>query len=152
MDDEKEKKQAKSRLNYGRPLPPKESRWSKGKSGNVDGRPKGVRNRSTIPKQILTMMTVPPEKILKVLQIMFPEMEKRMTAEEVSYHVQLLKAITKGDTQAHNSVVESAYGKPNQSISGPDGKDIGFNVTVNPYAGMTLEELRALKAKRKNAK
>lgn len=68
--------------------------WQKGQSGNLKGKPKGSRNRSTIIKELL------------------------MTGDnEYKMHLaQLLKAIEKGDTNAYKAILDSAYGAPVQTI------------------------------------
>jgi hypothetical protein len=68
--------------------------FKKGQSGNLNGRPKGRRNRSTILKELLDM-----------------------DDNELKMHLaQINKAIEKEDTNAYKAVLDSAYGAPIQQI------------------------------------
>jgi len=66
--------------------------FEKGQSGNPNGRPKGVRNRSTILKELLDL-----------------------NDNELKMHMaQINKAIDNQDTLAYKAVLDSAYGMPQQ--------------------------------------
>ena len=68
--------------------------YNKGTSGNPNGRPKGVRNRSTILRELLSL-----------------------DENEYKMHVaQITKAIELRDTNAYKAVLDSAYGAPIQQI------------------------------------
>lgn len=71
-----------------------EPRWQKGQSGNLAGRTKGSRNRSTILKELLDLN----DNELKMHQ------------------AQIDKAIELKDTNAYKAVLDSAYGAPVQQI------------------------------------
>lgn len=66
--------------------------FPKGTSGNPNGRPKGVKNRSTIVRMLLEQN----------------DQELKMHQKQID------KAIESGDTSAYNAVLDSAYGKPMQ--------------------------------------
>lgn len=68
--------------------------FQKGESGNLGGRPKGSRNRSTILKELLDLN----DNELKMHQ------------------AQIDKAIQLKDTNAYKAVLDSAYGAPVQQI------------------------------------
>tara|TARA_R100001460_G_scaffold92323_3_gene134179 strand:- start:1056 stop:1403 length:348 start_codon:yes stop_codon:yes gene_type:complete len=94
-----------------------EPRWKKGESGNPAGRPKGSKNRSTIVKEILSLL-VKGENPMTGEQEWLSN-EYRMTASV------LLKAIEKGDVNAYNSLMDSAYGKNKDTV------DLNTSETVN---------------------
>ena len=69
--------------------------FEKGKSGNPNGRPKGVRNRSTIIRELL-----------------------ELNDQELKMHqAQIDKTIDSADTNAYKAVLDSAYGAPTQHNS-----------------------------------
>ncbi len=148
MSKEAPKKAPKKRGNPQNLMP----RWEKGKSGNPKGYPKGVRNRSTIAKKVLEMTALLPEEAYQKLKKMFPEIDGKMSVEEVGWIMQSHKIIAKGDLQALTALLESAYGKAYQPIGGKDGGDIGISINVNPYKGKSLEELRLEKQRRERVK
>ncbi len=96
----------------------------KGQVLNPKGRPKGTKNRSTIARQILAMRGALPDQIFESLKKLFPGITKNMSIEEIMTIKMTQQAITKGDTQAYKAVMDSGYGNPNQSLSGPDGEPI----------------------------
>lgn len=68
--------------------------FQKGESGNLAGRPKGTRNRSTILKELLDL-----------------------NDQELKMHqAQIDKAIEQKDTNAYKAVLDSAYGAPVQQV------------------------------------
>lgn len=90
--------------------------WKPGESGNPEGKPKGTFNRSTIAKRVLQMNCELPEEAYQKIKAIYPDIEKRMSAEEMATIVQITNAISKGDTQAYKAVMDSAYGAPTQEI------------------------------------
>lgn len=83
---------------------------------NRDGANRGSLHRSTIAKKILSLNAVIPEEVYEKLRLIYPDIEKRMTLEEVATIVQAHKAIVNQDTPAYNAIMDSAYGKPNQPV------------------------------------
>lgn len=98
----------------------------KGQVLNPKGRTKGTKNRSTIARQILAMKGALPPQIFDSLKKLFPGITKHMSIEEIMTIKMTQQAITKGDTQAYKVVMDSGYGNPNQSMSGPDGEPVKF--------------------------
>jgi hypothetical protein len=68
--------------------------WQKGQSGNLGGRTKGSRNRSTILKELLDLND----------------------QELLMHQAQIDKAIEQRDTNAYKAVLDSAYGAPVQQV------------------------------------
>jgi len=91
--------------------------YKKGQSGNPAGRPKGTKNRSTIVKEILQQLSKGENPMTGEDEWL--SNEYRMTAAV------LLKAIEKGDTNAYNSLMDSAYGKNKDTV------DLNTSETVN---------------------
>ena len=90
--------------------------FKKGQSGNPNGRPKGSRNRSTIVKEVLQMLSKEDNPLTG--QEEWLTNEQRMTISI------LLKAL-KGDVNAYNSIMDSAYGKSKDTV------DLNTSETVN---------------------
>ena len=86
----------------------KKHEWTKGQSGNKSGRPKGSKNRSTIVKEMLSLLVKGNNPITGEEEWL--SNEYRMTAAV------LLKAIEKGDVNAYNSIMDSAYGKSKDTV------------------------------------
>lgn len=82
---------------------------------NPGGRPKGVRNRSTIARQVMEMKVTPPAKVVERLKELYPEMADRFKAEEIATMQQMMKAMT-GDTRAYQVLMDMAYEPHKQTI------------------------------------
>tara|TARA_R100001015_G_C4587258_1_gene143071 strand:+ start:100 stop:438 length:339 start_codon:yes stop_codon:yes gene_type:complete len=81
--------------------------FKKGQSGNPAGRPKGSKNRSTIIKEILSLMVqVKDDNGDEVWQ----SNEYRMVQAMVN------KAIQKGDVAAFNALYDNLYGKLKDTV------------------------------------
>lgn len=81
------------------------------------GRPKGVKNRSTIARKVLEMSAIMPEEMLEKLRDTFPGIEQRMTTEEIATIAIMGQAIAKGDYNAYKTIMDSAYGAPKQEVA-----------------------------------
>jgi hypothetical protein len=81
--------------------------FQKGQSGNQNGRPKGVKNRSTIAKKWLEV-----EQDLK--NPLTSEVE-RMSQEDLMT-LALIKRAREGDVNAYKALMDSGYGAPLQQI------------------------------------
>lgn len=80
------------------------------------GRPLGVKNRATIARKILEMSAIVPNSIFEKVKEVFPDIDQRMTAEEIASLVMLGNAIAKGDVNAYKAIMDSAYGAPKNEI------------------------------------
>jgi hypothetical protein len=92
-------------------IPPK-----KGEVRNPNGRPKGSKNRSTTARRILEMTASLPSKSYNALLKVFPDLDKKLSVEEVITLMQVAKAITDKDTGAYKTLMDSAYGAPKQEV------------------------------------
>lgn len=81
--------------------------YTKGQSGNPNGRPKGKRNRSTIARKWLSVMVDHINPITGEAE--------QMLLEDVITLAQARKA-RKGDSRAYDKLMDSAYGSPDQNI------------------------------------
>ena len=107
---------------------------------NIDGRPEGVKNRSTIAKHVLEMVAILPDDVFDRVKELFPGIDKRMTAEEISTLVLLGNAISKGDVNAYKAIMDSAYGSPKVEISGTfDNKNTNINLTNEEIKQLSKE-------------
>ena len=80
--------------------------FGKGNNANPNGRPKGSRNRSTIARQYLDLIT-------KQKNGLTGEVEE-LSQEEMITLAMLTKA-SKGDVNAYKAVMDSAFGQPKQT-------------------------------------
>lgn len=81
--------------------------YQKGQSGNPKGRPKGSKNRSTIAKKWLQVEQDLKNPLTSEIETM--SQEDLMT-------LALIKKARKGDVQAYQKLLDSAYGAPVQQI------------------------------------
>ena len=82
--------------------------FKKGQSGNPKGRAKGSRNRSTIAREMLALMSKQINPIT--------DEEQELTHEEIITLAQVHKAMKDKDTNAYKALMDSAYGAPKQEI------------------------------------
>lgn len=112
-------------------IPPPEMTFKPGQSGNPNGRPKGSKNRSTIARKVLEMVGMLPKNALENLKTIFPGITDKMTVEEIMTIKMASQAITKGDTQAYKAVMDSGYGSPSQTITGPNDGPVQLQSVVS---------------------
>lgn len=105
-------------------------RFSSTNQPAVKGTRKGVRNRSTVAKEILNLPLQYKDHTGKMQQ---------GTIEDAMYAAQARKAIQKGDTFAFNALLDSAYGKARQTIEVTENEPVEYN-----YDNLTDEELELL--------
>jgi len=98
--------------------------FKKGQSGNPNGRPKGSRNRSTIVKEVLQMLSKEDNPLTG--QEEWLTNEQRMTISI------LLKAL-KGDVNAYKALMDSAYGtaKDTVDINSNEKRSIDFKHLIS---------------------
>jgi len=82
---------------------------------NLDGRPAGSKNRSTIARKILEMRSILPAERMQALKAQFPEIADNMTVEEIMTIVMAEGAMS-GDDKSYKAVMDSAYGAPTQQV------------------------------------
>ena len=79
----------------------------KGQSGNPKGRPKGSKNRSTVAKKWLAVEQNQKNPLTNK--------DEDMSQEDL-ITLALIKKARKGDVQAYQKLLDSAYGAPVQQI------------------------------------
>lgn len=84
---------------------------------NIEGRPEGSKNRSTIARQVLEMQALLPMETLEALKEIYPDIANKMSAEEIATIVMVGNAISKGDVNAYKAVMDSAYGAPKVEVN-----------------------------------
>lgn len=84
--------------------------YKKGVSGNLNGRPKGKRNKTTVIRDIFNSISVLSEVDFNQLQAKFPHITNDMDIEYLMTLVQVNNAIFKGDIRAYKALNESLYG------------------------------------------
>jgi len=95
-----------------------------GQSGNPNGRPKGVRNRSTVLREFLeaTLKTKNP----------ITGLEETLTVEQRMALSMIAQVLTKGNVQAWNSIKDDVYGKIKETIDHTTkGKEIKAEIIYN---------------------
>lgn len=105
------------------------NRFSADNQPDSQGRPQGVKNRSTIARKILSMSAIMPDEMFAKLKESFPDIEQRMTTEEIATIVMLGAAIAKKDVNAYKAIMDSAYGAPKQEIEQSGSLSIQWNET-----------------------
>jgi hypothetical protein len=91
-------------------------KMKKGTTLNPNGRPKGSRNRSTIVREILAMKGAIPEEVFEELKKIFPEINNKMSIEEIMTISIVNKAVTESDVTAYKALMDSGYGAPVQQV------------------------------------
>ena len=92
-----------------------------------NGRPKGVKNRSTVAREVLELLAIIPEDMHEKLIAIYPKMEKTMPVEKLTTLALAHKAIN-GDHLAYKALFDSAYGAPKQEIEHSGEVEIGFDI------------------------
>ena len=85
----------------------KKHEFSKGESGNPNGRPKGRKNRSTIARQWL--------EVNQSLKNPITGEQETMSQEDLMT-LALIKKARDGDVAAYKALMDSGYGAPVQQI------------------------------------
>ena len=81
--------------------------WTKGESGNPNGRPKGAKNRSTIARRWL--------EVNQSLKNPLTGEQETMSQEDLMT-LALIKKAREGDVTAYKALMDSGYGAPLQQI------------------------------------
>ena len=81
--------------------------WSKGESGNPNGRPKGSKNRSTTARRWL--------EVNQSLKNPLTGENETMSQEDLMT-LALIKKAREGDVNAYKALMDSGYGAPVQQI------------------------------------
>jgi len=116
-------------------FPNKSTQFSKDNQPEKNGRPKGVRNRATIVREIFDMTVKYPDEVLEALKGLFPDLKNNVTIEEAATIMQAAKAIQEKDSVAYKVLMDSAYGAPKQEI---DTKDVTPQITVQDVSGKVV--------------
>lgn len=82
--------------------------WEKGQSGNPKGKPKGAKNRSTIARKWLEVLSKQKNPLTDELE--------DLSYEDLITLAQIKKAQENADTNAYKSIMDSAYGSPKETI------------------------------------
>lgn len=80
-----------------------------------NGRPLGVRNRSTVARKVLDMLIMIPDETFTTLQANFPDIAQQVTIEE--YITMQQAVIATKETNAYKAIMDSAYGAPKQEVA-----------------------------------
>lgn len=92
-----------------------------------NGRPAGVRNRSTIARKILDMLITIPDETYATLQQNFPDVAQQVTIEE--YITMQQAVIATKETNAYKALMDSAYGAPKQEVAMKGNLDLNKKIT-----------------------
>jgi len=103
--------------------------WEKGESGNLKGRPKGSKNRSTIARQWL--------EVNQNLKNPLTGVNETMSQEDLMT-LALIKKARDGDVNAYKALMDSGYGAPVQQIEQQQ--------TTVDLSDLTTEEIKAFLA------
>ena len=117
--------------------------FKKGVSGNPKGRKKGVKNRSTIIKELFNSIGVLNDYDFDQLQSKFPHITNDMSIEYLMTLVQVNNAIFKGDLRAYKVLNEALYGTPIKELDREVEEDSIKKDEID-FTLLTDEELRIL--------
>jgi len=81
----------------------------KGEVRNPNGRPKGSKNRSTVARELLDLVT-------KASNILDPNDPNQEFTQEELMVAKMIQNAKEGDVQAFKAVLDSAYGTPKQTV------------------------------------
>jgi len=113
--------------------------FKKGQSGNPAGKPKGIKNRGTLIKKYLALMTEldNPANVEEKIE---------GTIEDKLVAAQLIRAFS-GDTIAFREIMDSVYGKiPQKTLLGGDEDNPIQHEHSFDAKNMTDEQLRQIAA------
>jgi hypothetical protein len=105
----------------------KKHEFKKGQSGNINGRPKGSKNRSTIAKKWLEVNQKAKNPITSSEEVM--SQEDLMT-------LALIKKAREGDVTAYKALMDSTYGNPIQQID--------QNQTNYDFTNLSADDIRTI--------
>jgi hypothetical protein len=117
--------------------------FKKGVSGNPKGRKKGVRNRSSIIREVFNSISILNEDDFNQLQTKFPHITNDMSIEYLMTLVQVNNAIFKGDLRAYKVLNEALYGTPIKELDREVEEDSIKKDEID-FTLLTDEELRIL--------
>ena len=119
--------------------------FKKGESGNLKGRPKGVKNRGTIIRDIFNYITQLDSFQFNDLQSKFPNIKEGMSIEYLMTLIQVDKAIFKGDSKAYKVLMDSLYGTPIRQLDLEiRNKDLEIEEQNNQPEQFDISELSVL--------
>jgi hypothetical protein len=98
--------------------------WKPGESGNMNGRPTGVKNRATTARIWL--------EVSENINNPITGIDERLTQEDIITLAQI-KSARSGDTQAYKSLMDSAYGAPKQELDVSADLKIGKDLADEKY-------------------
>jgi len=104
------------------------TRFTSERQPESNGHPKGVKNRTTIARKVLEMISIMPDATFEKLKEVLPEINQQLCAEEVASLILINNIVTKGDVNAYKAIMDSAYGLPKQDID-IEGK-ITFEINI----------------------
>lgn len=81
-----------------------------------NGRPLGVKNRSTIARKILEMTALLPNEAIEKIKETHPEITERLTTEEIAT-IMIAGQAMAGDVKSYEALMNSAYGAPKQEVT-----------------------------------
>jgi len=95
---------------------------------NRKGYEKGLPNRSTVAKFILSLEYIPPKEAMDLLKKQYKNLPKNFTIEEMATLMQAKKSIDDQDTAAYKALMDSAHGAPKQEHEHTRKEPLTINV------------------------
>lgn len=120
--------------------------FKKGISGNPKGRKKGVKNRSTIIKELFNSIGVLNDYDFNQLQSKFPHITNDMSIEYLMTLVQVNNAIFKGDLRAYKVLNDSLYGTITKELNREKEEQELFSIKKEDFdlSVLSTDELKIL--------
>ena len=115
-------------------------------SGNPKGRKKGVKNRSTIIKELFNSIGVLNDYDFDQLQSKFPHITNDMSIEYLMTLVQVNNAIFKGDLRAYKVLNDSLYGTITKELNREREEQELFSIKKEDFdlSVLSTDELKIL--------
>lgn len=120
--------------------------FKKGVSGNPKGRKKGVKNRSSIIKELFDSIGVLNDYDFNQLQSKFPHITNDMSIEYLMTLVQVNNAIFKGDLRAYKVLNDSLYGTTTKELNRERDEQELFSIKKEDFdlSVLSTDELKIL--------
>lgn len=113
------------------------NRFSSDNQPDHQGRPLGVKNRSTIARKVLEMRAVVADDVRELIKKQHPDIGDNLTTEEVAT-IMIAGNALNGDVKSYEALMNSAYGAPKQEI---ENHNTNVNVLNNdPLSDATADD------------
>lgn len=129
--------------------------WQKGQSGNLAGKPKGIRHRSTILAELLELTLRKKNEEGRLEDVAHPlDPDQKTITIEAAINAALISRALKGDVRAIQEIQDTMYGKIKETkvLENPDGSAINLTNSLTPAQAAKAYQDILQKAKKRGDK